>query len=582
MATTNTPNRTSGSQAWPARIWQTIIRPDPALQEIGEQRLAQLALSLIVVITVLIFSGFMAGAQRTGYAEAFGGFGAALIGLPIAYLIAKTRFFRVGAFLFAVIFAASAYIDIIRQSGLADISADIFVYVPLSLIVASTFLSGWAVFLLVGLNVGALLSIQFFGIPLPENAGGLAGVTLVIGVVLILLGNFRNRTEILRFEEIRTINRDLERLSTELEQRVQDRTIELEQANQRTSSRAAQLEAITQISEAIAGVQELSELFTIVTKLISERFAFYHVGIFLVDSQREFAILQAANSEGGQEMLRRGHRLKLGTGVVGFTAQTGLPRIALDVGADAVFFDNPDLPNTRSEAALPLKSRNETMGVLDVQSLEAGAFSNEDLQLLSTLANQVSIALENARLLTETRAALRQVEEVYNEFTRAEWSRTVARTEQTGFRYQLGRIEMLEGNPATPELVAAVKTGEVSRSQPNGSEEKRSTVAIPVKLRGEVIGVIQVESTDPVKTWQTDELSLAQAVADRAAYALENARLFQDARRRAAKERLITEATSKISRASSIENILQATAQELERVLGGSEVLIQFKREEKA
>ncbi|HEY5729931.1 MAG TPA: GAF domain-containing protein, partial [Anaerolineales bacterium] len=269
-----------------------------------------------------------------------------------------------------------------------------------------------------------------------------------------------------------------------------------------------------------------------------------------------------------------------GTGVVGYAAQTGQPRIALDVGADAVFFDNPDLPTTRSEVALPLKSRGETIGVLDVQSTEAGAFSNEDLQVLTTLANQVSIAFENARLLTETRAALTQVQEVYNEFTRTEWGQAVARTEQPGFRYHSGRIEILENELQTPEVVSATEKGLSVADQAGGVKEKRSVAAVPVKLRGEVIGILHIESDDSSREWQEDEISLVEAVAERAAFALENARLFQDARRRAAKEQLISEASAKIGSAFNIENILQTTAEELERVLGGSEVLIQFQNNE--
>lgn len=119
-------------------------------------------------------------------------------------------------------------------------------------------------------------------------------------------------------------------------------------------------------------------------------------------------------------------------------------------------------------------------------------------------------------------------------------------------------------------------------NQTNGSKEMRPTVVVPVKLRGEVIGVLHIESNDPSKTWQKDDVSLVEAVAERAAFAMENARLFQDARKRASKERLISEATTKISGALSLENILQTTAQELERVLGGSEVLIQFQSKEKA
>jgi GAF domain-containing protein len=230
--------------------------------------------------------------------------------------------------------------------------------------------------------------------------------------------------------------------------------------------------------------------------------------------------------------------------------------------------------------ALPLKSRAETIGILDVQSREAEAFSNNDLLILTTLANQVAIAIENARLLTETRAALVQVQAVYDEFTRAEWSRTVARLEQPGYRYNAGRIEMLEKSLKAPEVMEAIQNREIASGSTNGSQEKRSTVAIPVKLRGEVIGVIHIESNDPSRRWMEDEVSLVDAVAERAAVALENARLFQDARRRAVKEQSISEATAKISSAMNIENILHATAEELERVLGVSEISIRFQGRE--
>jgi GAF domain-containing protein len=562
------------------RLWQTLTRPHPSLEDTREQQYARLAIAVIAIIQILNLSGFIASSLVNGLAEAFGGFGAPLIGLTIAYLLAKTKAYRAGIFLFSLIFSFSAYVNILREGAAADVPTNIVIFVPLSLIVASNFLSPWALFLLLGLNIGAFVSLPFFGIPLPANAGGLAGILTTIGVTLMFLENFRIRTENIRLDQIRKVNRELEELSNNLEQRVVERTADLEEANRQAQRRASQLQAITQLSESIAQLRDLSELFPAVTRLISEQFGFYHVGIFLLDSEKRFAILQAANSAGGQRMLARGHRLEVGSGIVGYAAQTGQPRIALDVGADAVFFNNPDLPNTRSEAALPLKTRDEIIGVLDVQSTEAGAFTAEDLQILNTLANQVSIALENTRLLEETRAALMQTQEVYNEFTRTEWHRTVSHAEQAGFRYNAGRIEILEQGLRAPEVVSAAAKGQAAVRQVEASGEKRAAVAIPVKLRGEVIGVLHVEANDPSKKWQEDEIGLLEAVAERAAFAMENARLFQDARRRAAKEQVISEASAKIGSALNLENILQITAEELGRVLGGAEVLIQFQNKE--
>lgn len=571
-----------GNSFW-QRAWDSLTAPSPSMQDASERRVARLAASFLLIVALFALLGGVARFAMAGQdiIGAFsGGIGFTLIPTLIAYAIARTRSYPIAIFIFSVAYSSIAYISMITEKGTANSSLLILIYVPLGLLVASSFLSWPTVFLLTGLNVGALVATRLFGVPIPDELTVEAAMITIIGVVLILLANFRNNLEKLRLQQVQEANRELADLTTNLEQRVNERTAELENVNKYTSRRATQLQAITELSETLLQLQDLSEIFPAITRLISERFGFYHVGIFLIDGAREFTVLQAANSEGGQRMLARSHRLRLGTGIVGYAAQTGEPRIALDVGTDAVYFDNPDLPETHSEIALPMKSRGETIGVLDVQSKETNAFSSDDLQVLSALANQVSIALENARLLTETRSALAQVQNVYDEFTRSEWSRTIAKAEQPGFRYNTGRIEMLETEIQSPEARSAVISGEIVATQANGSEEKRTTVAVPVKLRGEVIGVIQIESNDPSKTWQEDEVSLVEAVAERAAFAMESTRLFQDARRRAAKEQAISAATARISSAISIENILHATAEELERVLGGSEVLIQFQSRE--
>jgi GAF domain-containing protein len=455
-------------------------------------------------------------------------------------------------------------------------------FFTLTVIMAGTILGRRAIYWMAAVNTiifTALLWLEINSrLPAPTvTLNYQTGIYFAINSALtaVLLGlALRRINEAL--ERARLGEEKLSALNVELEERVNQRTSEVISAGELTSRRVAQLQTIADLSQAIAHVQNPNEIFSAAATLISERFGFYHVGIFLIDRDREYAVLQAANSAGGQKMLERGHRLMLGTGVVGFAAQVGKPRLALDVGEDAVFFNNPDLPETRSEIALPLVFGENTIGVLDVQSTEPGAFSEEDFRVLGTLANQLAIAIENARLLSEARAAAKQVQEVYNEFIRTQWSRTGERMDYAGFRYNAGRIEMLDTSPEKADAASGGEKDDLSANPVDPSGAKRGKVTVPVKLRGEVIGMLQVQSNDPAKTWRADELSLMEAVAERAALALENARLFQDARRRAAKERMIAEAAAHISSSMNIENILEATASELERVLGGSEVLIRF------
>jgi GAF domain-containing protein len=578
MTLNESPTTKQNPANWFARLRRILINPHASVQDIGEKRRAQLLSIITLILTIAYLWALIS--RPNSYSE----FVALLLFTAIAYGLSRTPYYEIGIYLFCFGFTAFAYITLYLGTA-SSYTAAITTSVHIALVVASLLLSfRGLIALVIFVAVASATAPGYSQVTIPINGDFFRdmGVAISMGVILLGANIFRARIEGERLREVTQINRELEDLTTTLEQRVNERTEEIETVHKETTRRAAQLKAVTELSESIAQLQDLNEIFPVTARLISERFGFYHVGIFLVDQGREYAILQAANSAGGKRMLERNHRLRFGIGVVGFSAQTGQPRIALDVGADAVFFNNPDLPDTRSEVALPMKTRGETIGVLDVQSTEAGAFSSEDLQALTALANQVSIALENARLLTESRAALMQVQEVYNEFTRAEWSRTIAQTEQPGFRYQTGRIEMLEKELQSSEVVSAVQSGEVRSNQTNGSKEKRTVIAVPVKLRGEVIGILHIESHDPLKQWQEDDVSLIQAVAERAAFAMENARLFQDARRRAAKERLISEATARISSGLNIENILQSTAEELERVLGGSEILIQFQSKEQS
>lgn len=360
----------------------------------------------------------------------------------------------------------------------------------------------------------------------------------------------------------RSFNAMAERLNQTLqglEQRISERTIELEKISQSNAYRAAQFESIARISRIISSTQSLDTLLPQIARTISAQLGFYHVGIFLLDTHKEYAVLAASNSEGGQKMLERSHRLRVGEmGIVGYATGSGEPRIALDVGLDAVYFNNPDLPETHSEIALPLKIGNEVIGALDVQSTEANAFSQEDISILSALADQVSIAIQNARSFQQSQEALKQAELTARQLSEQQWS------------------QLLKGQTVAGYHFDGVEARKLVESKPGQQE---NSLSIPLVLRGVKIGALKLSPTDPSRTWDDDEVAVAKATAERTALAIENARLLQDAQQRATKERTIGDISARIGNLANLENILQTTLKELGNTLPGAEIAIQFTSE---
>lgn len=371
-------------------------------------------------------------------------------------------------------------------------------------------------------------------------------------------------------------NQELRELQASLEQRVEARTAELAASTAQLEKRARQLEAISDISRSIALVQDVEELLPQITQLISTKFNFYHVGIFLLDEKQEYAVLRAANSEGGRRMLNRQHKLKVElSSLVGFASMQRQARIALDVGDDVVFFNNPDLPDTRSEIALPMLIGDRVIGVLDVQSTEPSAFSPDDIQILTTLTNEVAIAIENARLFRESRASAEAAEKVYRQFVVQGWQRAIGTTPNVGYRLSENGVDALTEPLSASEIRKAAEQGDMVVVE----EKKRSALAVPIKVRDQVIGVLNVRSQVQGYRWDEEELTLVRALADRVALALENARLLADAQRRAAKEQTIGEISAKLGTSINIDNVLRTALLELGKILPGSEIFVEFERD---
>jgi len=391
--------------------------------------------------------------------------------------------------------------------------------------------------------------------------GGLANFAKQVG-----RGNFDAQLDETSYEgelavlaqAFNTMTRQLKNLIAGLETRVAERTSDLEVARKQSEKRASDLQAIGEISKVITGEQNLEDLLPLIALLVSERFGFYHTGIFLLDETNQFALLQAANSEGGKKMLNRGHRLDVGeSSLVGFATKTGQPRVALDVGKDAVFFNNPDLPDTHSEIALPLRAGDQILGVLDVQSTATNAFSQEDVSTLSTLADQVAIAIQNARSNQKSREALAQAEAATTQMSGQQWQQFLTSKHVEGYYF-----DGIDAKDLRPQ-----------------DKQRAHSLAIPLTLRGARIGTFKLSASSPNRVWTDDEIAMAQAAAERTALALESARLLQEAQKRATKERTIGEISAKIGGLVNIENILQTALRELGNILPNTDIAIQFTSE---
>lgn len=355
-----------------------------------------------------------------------------------------------------------------------------------------------------------------------------------------------------------------------LEQRVAERTQALER-------RAVQLQAAADVGGTAARLRDLNELLRQVTRLISQRFGFYHVGIFLLDERGEYAVLRASNSEGGQRMLIRGHKLKVGqVGIVGYVTGAGEARIALNVGEDIQFFTNPDLPTTQSEMALPLIVGGRILGALDIQSSQEAAFSQEDITTLKVLADQIAIAIENARLFSENQLALETAQRAYGNLSTEGWQRLLRERLKT-----IGYVSLSEGqvSPVSEQARSgysqAVQTGE------NVLENEDTVLHVPVKIRGQSIGAIRMERPAGSGRWTPETISMADTLTTQLGAALESARLYQDISLRAQRDATIAEISGRIGGSLRMESILRTTAEELSKVFIGTNILVQLQGTEK-
>jgi GAF domain-containing protein len=359
------------------------------------------------------------------------------------------------------------------------------------------------------------------------------------------------------------LNDGLRRLLLERDRLIQEIETNSIAWKEEAKTNLAQMHTAAQIAQQANRIRDLAELLSQAVNLIAEGFGFYHVAIFLNDRSNAYTLLQAANSEGGQRMLARGHKLKIGDsgspGIVGNVASQGESKIVLDFGQNAdaehpaVPFNNPDLPLTRSEMAMPLQISGKTFGVLDIQSTKPQAFGEDDITIIQIIADNLATAFENARLFTTVQSNLDEIQALHRQYLARTW----------------------------PEMSAAQKQIECTWKRSDPSAEIRK-LSVPIKLRDQVIGAIEIEAESRSEMgrdtgeWTAEELALIEAVSTQAALALENARLVEETQYQAEQERITANVSSKVWAFSDIDTILRTALLELGNSLGATEGFIKL------
>lgn len=336
-------------------------------------------------------------------------------------------------------------------------------------------------------------------------------------------------------------------------------------------SRVRDLDATQEISRFAVTQRNLQLLMDSVVNLIIQRFPnIYHAQIFLTDGEGQDALLKASTGAVGQELLRRGHRLGVGSvSVIGQVTAQGRVQIARDTAVNPVHRRNEFLPDTRAELAVPLRIGDTIMGALDVQSRERDAFNEEQVEVLQTMADQIAVAIQNARLYEDVNRRLQDIEERNRRATLVAWQdymrdrRQDEITREAGLSSEYDQSDLKEAARLTGEVV-------VGRVTP------RQTIplAVPVVLRGQVLGIVQWEL--PVSALSEDKLELARELAGRLAISLENARLFQESQRSAERERIVNSIVANLTTQTTIDGILQTAVREVGQALRAPQVSIRI------
>jgi GAF domain-containing protein/HAMP domain-containing protein len=380
-------------------------------------------------------------------------------------------------------------------------------------------------------------------------------------------GDLGHRITVVRQDEIYQLAQSFNRMTDEL----QDLYRQIATRSREMERRSGYMEAAAEVGRvAITFIQEPERLIQQAIELIRERFDLYYAGLYLVEeteaeSEEQWAVLQAGTGEAGQALLAQGDRVRVGRGsMVGWCIANKQTRIVQDVALDTIRAPVPELPDTRSEAALPLRAHDTVIGALSVEDDRTDSFDQDTVNVLQTMADQLAIAIDNTRLLSRALQAEETTRQAYGELAHDSWQLLVR--QQTDWGYRCDREGIV--SPSTGDWAAEMERAAREAQIVPVNDGDMSSVALPVRLRDQVVGALNFSKEDANAVWTEDEISLLQTLTVQLENALESANLFQATQQRAARERLIGAVTSHMRQSLDMETVLRTAAREIGETLG--------------
>jgi GAF domain-containing protein len=380
---------------------------------------------------------------------------------------------------------------------------------------------------------------------------------LFLGLFAAIAGRRQDELEKIN-SMLKTREQELQAAQRVMEERVSEHTRELAATSQLFMERAELLNSVVDTAQVLLSTLGFDQLLPLIVQMISRHFKFYHVGLYLLDEHKQRTVLMAYSGKDEPPTVQQGQQVGLSEHkLVELAVRTGQAQRSNDGRSDIRWIPDPALPNARAELVLPLTSAQIIIGALDFHADFEMEFSEEYVSILQILADLVTIALQNSFLYDKTQRTLREAEVSSRQISAREWRTWVESIQARGYRYDGIRAEPIKGTD-------------------DSSPEERRIQSIPIRLRGRTIGTLRVRLSEGAPEWTEDDHAIAEATAERAALALEGARLLEEAKKRATREAFLSEMAAKLGASFRLDSILRDTVQQLGETLENSTVSFQL------